>query len=355
MSSDAESTPRLTEKLSKKNVRFFNVSLKNGIVMSTPSYPEKQTLCASLIRAVETSQPDFAWIQFLFLKTNYGQALTRLKNSLLFAKTSIEQPSLDVVSGETRVKRELRRDYYSRADSRMKKIDEIATKPTITMAIQGMWVTRKAPSSIRSLPFDHCFDEHDGLAVFQYRDPRMLLELVDRAMVEDISGYLDRFTGSRVEPPSLIVTPEELACFVHLPAGEQVASIGSLGWGTLARGFTKGAIAGEARRHDVLDAATTRLVRIAKVPKIEEVLEDDVVQPLAHLASDTVRTFEVVYTDGKTDMLLSSKTADDMRGYADLFNSVYGELKYERVDPMPDFLKQLPGIVGLRTPTTQSA
>ena len=43
--------------LSKRNVRFFNVSLRNGIVMSTPSYPEKQTFVAHLIRALETSQP----------------------------------------------------------------------------------------------------------------------------------------------------------------------------------------------------------------------------------------------------------------------------------------------------------
>lgn len=267
MSSGAESPPSMTERLSKEDVRFFNVSLKNGVVMSTPSYPEKQTLCASLIRAVETSQPDFAWIQFLFVKTNYSLALTRLKNSLLFAKTAMEQPSPDILSGQTHAKGELHRDYYSRADARMRKIDEIATKPTITMGIQGMWVTRKAPSSIHSLPFDHCFDEHDGLAVFQYRDPRMLLELVDRTMVEDISGYLDRFTGSRLEPPSLIVTPEELASFVHLPAGDQVASIGSLNRATLARGFTRGAVAGEVRSSGVKEGTTSRLLKITKVPK----------------------------------------------------------------------------------------
>ena len=55
--------------------------------------------------------------------------------------------------------------------------------------------------------------------IFQYRDPRMLLELIDRRMVEDISEYLSRYTGSRLEPPSFIVTPEELKSYIHLPVG----------------------------------------------------------------------------------------------------------------------------------------
>jgi hypothetical protein len=61
---------------------------------------------------------------------------------------------------------------------------------------------------------------HDSLATFEYRDPRMLIELVDRRMVQDISKYLDCYTRSRPEPPSFIVTPEELQSHVHLPAGE---------------------------------------------------------------------------------------------------------------------------------------
>ena len=223
----------------KKQVRFFNVSLRNGIVMSTPAYPEKQAFVAHLIRALETSNPDFAWIQFLFVRSDYGAALVRLKNSMHRAKIAIEQPSLDLISGQERDRRELHRDYYRRADARMKKVDDIVTKPTITMAIQGMWVSDEPDSSSHALPFDHCSDEHDSLAVFQYRDPRMLLELVDRRMVADISEYLDRYTRSRLEPPSFLVTPEELQSYVHLPAGELAASLRSLEGGTSTRGFTQ--------------------------------------------------------------------------------------------------------------------
>jgi len=43
------------------------------------------------------------------------------------AKTAMEQPSLDLISGEERDRRELHRDYYRRADSRMNKVDGIVT------------------------------------------------------------------------------------------------------------------------------------------------------------------------------------------------------------------------------------
>jgi hypothetical protein len=258
----------------------------------------------------------------------------------------MEQPSIDLVSGQEHDRKELYRDYYRRADGRMKKIDEVATQPTITIAVQGMWVGGEQ-DSISALPFDHCTDEHDGLALFQYRDPRMLLELVDRRMVEDISEYLDGYTKSRVEPPSFIVTPEELPSYVHLPAGERVGSLASLTWGAFTRGLTRGRVAGEKGSSGARDDITTSLVRLARVPKIEKVLEDSEVQPLAHLASGTVRSFEIIYSRGKTNLALSAETVQDMRTYVDLFDSVYGQLRYERLDPLPDFLRQLPTIVGL--------
>jgi hypothetical protein len=334
------------EKDAKKLVRFFNASLKNGIVVSTPAYQEKQAFVAHLIRAIETSNPDFAWIQFLFVRSDYGADLVRLKNSMHRAKTAIEQPSLDVISGEEQDRRQLYRDYYRRADSRMKKVDEIVTQPTITMAIQGMWVSGE-PDSVYALPFDHCSDEHDSLAIFRYRDPRMLLELVDRRMVEDISKYLDGYTKSRLEPPSFIVTPEELQSYVHLPAGETAASLSSLEGGTSTRAFILASVAGEeadSSRYEV----SSRLVKLVAVPKMEKVLDDSSVQPLAHLAASTVRTFELVYSSGKTEVLLSAETVDDMKKYASLLSQVYGGLKLEQADPAPRFLQQLPVIIRRR-------
>ena len=331
----------------KRRVRFFNVTLKNGIVMSTPGCEEKQTLIADLIRVLETSNPDFAWVQFLFVRSNYSQALVRLKNSIHRTKIAIEQPSVDLISGQERDRRELHRDYYRRAEARMKKIDDVVTKPTITMAIQGMWVGSRDPRQTIALPFEHCADEHDSLALFLYRDPRMLLELIDRRMIEDITRYLDSYTGSRVEPPSFLLTPEELPCYIHLPAGGLVGSLNSLSWGTFGKGLIRGNVAGEGQAKSRDDIDTT-LVRLAKVPKIEKALDDRDIEPLAHLASTTPRSLELVYSERKTDLLLTARTVDDLRAYVDILDSVYGQLKCERFTDAPSFLSQLPDIVGLR-------
>jgi hypothetical protein len=347
MSSEPNSSQPESAKGDKRRVRFFNVTLKNGIVMSTPGCEERQTLIADLIRVLETSNPDFAWVQFLFVRSNYSSALVRLKNSIHRTKVAIEQPSVDLISGQERDRRELHRDYYRRAEARMKKIDDVVTKPTITMAIQGMWIGSRDSRQTLALPFEHLADEHDSLALFLYHDPRMLLELVDRRMVEDVSRYLDSYTGSRAEPPSFLLTPEELPSYIHLPAGNWVGSLNSLSWGTFGKGLIRGNIAGEgqAKSRDDID---TNLVRLLKVPKVEKPLEQRDTEPLAHLASTTPRSFELIYSGKKTEVLLAAGTAEELRTYVDILDAVYGQLKCEKIDALPSFLGQLPAIVGLK-------
>jgi len=315
--------------------------------MSTPGCEEKQILIADLIRVLETSNPDFAWVQFLFVRSNYSQALVRLKNSIHKTKIAIEQPSVDLISGQERDRRELHRDYYRRAEARMKKIDDVVTKPTITMAIQGMWVGSRDPRQTIALPFEHCADEHDSLALFLYRDPRMLLELIDRRMLEDITRYLDNYTGSRVEPPSFLLTPGELSCYIHLPAGGLVGSLNSLSWGTFGKGLIRGNVAGEGQAKS-RDDINSSLVQLTKVPKIEKALDDRDIEALSRLASTTPRSLELVYCEKKTNLLLGACSVDDLRAFVGILDSVYGELKCERLNPLPPFLVQLPAIVGLK-------
>jgi hypothetical protein len=271
----------------------------------------------------------------------------RLKNAIHRTKTTIEQPTLDLITDEEHERRELHRDFYRRSEARMKKIDEIATKPTITMAIQGMWVAANELRQPLSLQFERCTDEHDSLALFQYRDPRMLVELVKRRMVEDVSAYLDRYTASRVEPPSFLLTPEELPSYVHLPAGNRVSSLTSLAMGTFAKGLVKGRVAGETESSVVRDDRETSLVRLAKVPRIEKALEEKEIVPLGHLASSTPRSFELIYSEGRTDIALSARSAENLREYVDQLDAVYGELAFEKLAPVPPFLRSLPAIVGV--------
>jgi hypothetical protein len=89
------------------------------------------------------------------------------------------------------------------------------------------------------------------------------------------------------------------------------------------------------------------LLRLVAVPRMEKAFEDSSIQPLEHLAATTVRTLELVYSGGKTDMLLSAETVDDMRRYAGLLTMVYGGMKFENAEPKPAFLRELPAVVGL--------
>jgi hypothetical protein len=250
------------------------------------------------------------------------------------------------VSGSEQKRRELGRDFYRQADARTKKADDMVAKPLVTLAIQGIWVSSMEGSSIDALPFDHCADEHDSLAVFRYRDPRLLRELVDRRMVTDIREYLDRYTKSRLEPPSFMVTPEGFESLVHLPAGETVESLRSVSWGNSPRGYNRAEIEENAKPDSGLrEDITSSIVRLAEVPKMGKVLEDDSIQPLDHLSSATVRTFELVYSAGHTELLLSAETVDDMRKYASLLDSVYGDLSLEGAEKVPAFLRQLPRLL----------
>jgi hypothetical protein len=347
LSPTAVGTDSKEEKDRPRRIRFFNVSLRNGVMPSTPSYPEKQAFIGRLIHTLESSNPEFAWVQFLFVQRSLARDLTRLKNSLRAAKKEIEQPKVGIISGEESERRELGGDFYARAEARMKKIDDVVTKPTIALAIQGMWVCDQKSRGMKDLPFDHCSDEHDSLAIFEYRDPRMLLELVDRRMVVDLSRYLEGFTRSRLEPPSFIVTPNELQSFVHLPAGEVIKSLHSLQPGTSMRNYDQGTTDNQKPKEGGGAPVPSKLVRLAAVPEMAAALEDKSVQPLEHLASTRVRTFELVYCQGKTDIVLSAETVEEVGLYIGLLSSVYGDLKLEEAGARPAFLQQLPRIVGL--------
>jgi hypothetical protein len=121
-------------------------------------------------------------------------------------------------------------------------------------------------------------------------------------------------------------------------------SLSSLEGGTSTRGFTLASVGGEeSSRGEV----SSNLMRLVAVPKMEEVREESSVQPLAHLASATVRTFELVYSAGKIEVLLSAKNLDDIREYSELLSLVYGGMKFEDVGPSPAFLRELPAIVSL--------
>ena len=325
-----------------ENVRFFNVSLINANMMSLPKFPQPQRLIGELIHSIEAASPRFAWVQFLFRRVNYSPMLVALKNSMHFSAEHIKTPKTSIIDDSEYDRPELHRDWYKRSGERIKRIDAIVNSPHVLLAIQGMWVGD--PRKLSSLPFKDCYDEHDRLGIFTYRNPWMLVELVRRRMVEDVSPYFMSYTRSRLEPPSFLITQDELPYFVHLPIVKEASSMKSVAFSQYSPVVPGGDVegAGEAEGQ-----GTSKVLRLTKVPLIKEPLKEKDAERLSLLSSPVVRSLEAVFTAGKTDLLISSRTLPDLNEYLAVLKSVYGELGAQSTKPNPAFLTELPGIVGL--------
>ena len=284
-------------------IRFFNVSLVNASPMSTPRFSEPQRLVGEVIRAVEAASPKFAWVQFLFRRVNLSAPLVALKNSMNFAAVEIKTPKTSLLDGSEYERPELHRDWYKRSAERIKRIDAITNKPHFLIAIQGMWVGN--PAGLQSLPFRDCCDELDRLGLFVYRNPWMLAELVERRMVEDISSYIASYTSSRLEPPSFLITHEEIPYYIHLPVVKEMRFLRSVAWKQHSPGVREGKVEGTA---SAIRTMSSRVVRLQRAPWIGEPLKEADAERLSLVASSSVRTFELAFNGLRTDILLSSES-----------------------------------------------
>ncbi len=323
-------------------VRFFNVSLINANVMSIPKFSQPQRLIGELVHSIEAANPKFAWVQFLFRRANYSPTLVALKNAMHYAAEEIKTPKRSVIDDSEYDRAELHRDWYRRSAERIKRIDAIVNVPHVLLAIQGMWVGD--PRLLTTLPFKDCHDEFDMLGVFVYRNPWMLVELVERRMVENVSSYVMGYASSRLEPPSFLVTQEEVPYYLHLPIAKQTDFLKSVSWKQHPAEVREGGVEGDEPR---AEEARSKVLRLTRIPWISEPLKEKEVERLSLLPSPTERGFEIVFEDGRTEFVLSSRTERDAGEYVGLLESVYGELDVTAASSEPDFLKQIPRIVGL--------
>jgi hypothetical protein len=169
----------------------------------------------------------------------------------------------------------------------------------------------------------------------------MLIELVERNMVTDISRYFRSYTGARVEPPSFIISADEMSYYIHVPYGEQADAIRAIDWpeASMAPRGSTGDDAVEKKSSGSL------VFRTYGLPKWKEALDDAKKARLAHLASATERSFEIIYESGRFSVLLHSKTHSDLLEYRATFEAIYGTLKFEEVELKPVFLNEVPKMV----------
>ncbi|QQG48721.1 MAG: hypothetical protein HY247_08310 [archaeon] len=254
----------------------------------------------------------------------------------------IKTPRTSLIDGSEFDRAELHRDWYRRSGERVKSIGALVHKPHVLLAIQGMWVGD--PSQLSGLPFRDCYDEHDRLGVFAYRNPWMLAELVERRMVEDISSYITSYASSRLEPPSFLVTQEEVPYYLHFPVARQTDFLKSVSWKQHTAEVREGDVEGDEPR---VEAAHSKVLRLTKVPWISEPLKEKEGERLSLLPSPTVRSFEITFASGRTEIILSSRTERDTGEYVGVLESVYGELDVVEGSPRPDFLREIPRLVGI--------
>ena len=331
---------------SSERIRFFNFSLINANTMSVPRFPQPQRLIGELIRSIETASPKFAWIQLLFRRSNYSPTLVALKNAMLLAAEQIKTPRRSFIDDSEYDRAELHRDWYKRSGERIKRIDSLVNAPHVLLAIQGMWVGDQR--SLQSLPFRDCHDEFDRLGVFVYRNPWMLVELVERRMVEDVSSYVMSYASSRLEPPSFLITQEELPYYIHLPVVKEMRFLRSIAWKQHSPEVREGKVEGSKSASRSL---SPRTVRLGRVPWIGEPLKEAEIERLSLVPSSEIRSLELVFDGFRTDIVLSSESGRDMGEYIRNLESVYGELEVFPAPPKPDFLSQLPAVTGVAEST----
>ena len=332
----------------KEKARFFSASLVNAAPMSLPKFPQPQRLMGELIHSIEAANPKFAWVQFLFRRVNLSPTLVALKNSVHMAAEQIKTPKRSWIDDSESDRPELYRDWYKRSGERIKRIDAIANVPHVLLAIQGMWVGD--PAQLTTLPFKDCHDELDRLGTFVYRNPWMLVELVERRMVEDVSQYFMSHARSRLEPPSFLITQEEIPYFLHLPVVKQDTFLKSVAWKQHTPGVGEGKV--EGKESGQAATPSPKVVRLVEIPLITDPLKELDMERLAQLPSPTsVRGLELLFENGHTDLLLSSRSERDAQEYLGVLESVYGKQKVAGFPETPGFLARLPEIVGLsRTP-----
>jgi len=362
---------------------FFNVALKNGHLMSRPRYEPEQEFIGNFIHELEQRDPDFAWIQFIFQQVDYSRQLMMLKNELLSFKKFAETPEVNG-KGEPRRRKELDSEWYRTVELRCKKIDELMSSHQVLLGIQGMWVEKGEEvlqvisGSLRGSPielstFQSCRDELDSLAIFTYRDPRVLLELVRRRFVTDINWYFRKYSGSRMEPPTLILAAEDLGSYVHLPLGNITEHLLSLlpsefdeeehngkcttfGVGSgLNYGDSTYAIRRKEDQSSMPDLLSLPVVeplaeiktskrnfhisRMKTIPQIHQKLDAEAFSRLKHLPSPYTRSLELLYNEGRISLLIGSADDRDLEAYKRFLVSIYGGFEFVEESAIPSCMR----------------
>lgn len=344
---------------------FFNAALRDGHVMSTPVYEPALEFMPSLIHDIRNIRPEFCWIQFVFKEED------RLMRHELNVKKALQEHIRYAESGKMRHGERIERDelnmeWYRTARKRSDKIDKMISSTVCVLGIQGLWASSSKPVSKLSPIFRACKDDIDTLRLFEFKDSRMLSELVARRIVIDaLPQYFRKYsTVTRDESPTLVLTQKEIPYYIHLPSEkttiEQLsdyfasgASDSELAADDAESDQSKKKVdeqqkgAGAKLAFDVSKAppastATTELYvcQIARLPVLEKQLGEAAVARLGHLPGQLYcRSFEIIYESNKFEFLLGSENKGDLLAFQRQLSSIYGQMSFIPAEAIPEYVR----------------
>jgi len=336
-----------------KNIVFFNVSLSNGHLMARPLPLPEFSFIGNLIMEIEKADPEFTWIQIIFKKVDVEMELRSLKSGMHWFKREAERVQTTYVNGKQRtIESKLKRtEWYRKIEHRTKAIDAFAVAPHVLLAINGVWVTASKEAQMPELTtIENCVDENslDSLRLFRYRDPRILSMLVKRRMVDDLSWYFSRYnSGGRLEPPSFLLTTDDLPYYVHFPAGDFCSTVKSLKFAPPPV-ISSDSEAGEVvmyegpqitLKQDQLSGMV--FVSLPTLPTLADNPKEQKSAMLKQLATTERRTFELIYEGGKASFILGAESDKEMKGYVKLLTSVYGGVDVAEADSIPGYIREI--------------
>lgn len=74
------------------------------------------------------------------MRKDFSADAISLKERLFASKKAFEESSVDLLTGQEFVERELQWDWYRRCDELVKKLDEVTSGPMVLEDHQRMWV-----------------------------------------------------------------------------------------------------------------------------------------------------------------------------------------------------------------------
>jgi hypothetical protein len=232
--------PAWLKDLDPQTAFFFVVSTTHGHAFANFDLSRAGTLLTPILSALQKAR--FGWLQVGWYERNLTAYFNDLSQRMASRYYYIDSPVTKVRKVKDEKGRTKHESYTANHPDKHKEFhthykrlsEHLSTKAaakhvvTIIRGVTQPFVDLSGTKSINdvAMPFSVLTSEGsvgEHLTTYYYRDPRILLDLCGRRVIEPaepmkayVSSYLSKWRA-RENLPFLILSPSELSLFVHLP------------------------------------------------------------------------------------------------------------------------------------------